>query len=70
MAILKQETDALGIKEYKLAFLYSEWYELVDARQLTTWEEYRVTPRLAGKRASLNNADKSFGHCLSVSTKI
>ena len=49
MKILKQEIASLGLEEYKLTFLNAEWRELVDARQLTTWEEYRTTPRLGRK---------------------
>ena len=49
MGILEREAASLGIKGYKPAFLYAEWRELVDARQLSAWEEYRVTPRLGRK---------------------
>jgi mRNA-degrading endonuclease RelE of RelBE toxin-antitoxin system len=49
LEILEREAAALDLKGYKLAFLYVEWRELVDARQLTTWEEYRTTPRLGRK---------------------
>lgn len=31
------------------SFLLSEWEQIVDARQLTTWEEYRDAPRLGRK---------------------
>lgn len=47
--ILRQEAAALQLKGYTERFLYAEWHELVDARQLTSWEEYRVTPRLGRK---------------------
>lgn len=47
--ILRQEVAALQLKGYTERFLYAEWHELVDARQLTSWEEYRVTPRLGRK---------------------
>ena len=47
--LLKREAASLGLKGYRSAFLYAEWRELVDARQLATWEEYRATPRLGRK---------------------
>lgn len=47
--ILRQKVAALHLKGYTERFLYAEWQELVDARQLTSWEEYRVTPRLGRK---------------------
>lgn len=47
--ILRQEVATLQLKGYTERFLYAEWHELVDARQLTSWEEYRVTPRLGRK---------------------
>lgn len=47
--LLEREAASLGLTGHKLAFLYAEWRELVDARQLTTWEEYRTTPRLGRK---------------------
>lgn len=31
------------------SFLWSEWNEVVDARQITTWEDYRDVPRLGRK---------------------
>jgi len=49
LELLERETASLGFKGYKQPFLYAEWRELVDARQLTTWEEYRITPRLGRK---------------------
>jgi superfamily I DNA/RNA helicase len=42
--LLETEAVALGLKGYSKTFLYAEWRELVDARQLTSWEEYRTTP--------------------------
>ncbi len=47
--ILRQEMAALDLKGYTERFLYAEWHELVDARQLTSWEDYRATPRLGRK---------------------
>ncbi|MDR3176365.1 MAG: UvrD-helicase domain-containing protein [Desulfovibrio sp.] len=49
LKLLEQEAASIGLTGYKTAFLYAEWRELVDARQLTTWEEYRATPRLGRK---------------------
>lgn len=47
--ILRQEVTSLGLKGYTERFLYAEWHELVDARQLKSWEDYRSTPRLGRK---------------------
>jgi mRNA-degrading endonuclease RelE of RelBE toxin-antitoxin system len=49
LPFLERDAASLGLKGYTLAFLYAEWRELVDARQLSTWEDYRVTPRLGRK---------------------
>lgn len=49
MSLLDQGIDKLDIKGYSKAFLYDEWKELVDARQLHTWEEYSTVPRLGRK---------------------
>lgn len=47
--ILREETAALGLTGYTERFLCAEWEELVDARQLRSWEAYRTTPRLGRK---------------------
>ena len=47
--VLERESTVMDLKGYKTAFLYAEWRELVDARQLSTWEEYKTTPRLGRK---------------------
>lgn len=49
MDILRREMAALDLKGYTERFLYAEWHELVDARQITSWEDYRTTPRLGRK---------------------
>ena len=49
LELLRQEAASLGITGYTDRFLYAEWHELVDARQLTSWEAYRNTPRLGRK---------------------
>src|SRR5262249_54608148 len=36
-------------QKFSLRFLVSEWEDVVDAWQLTTWEEYRDVPRLGRK---------------------
>ena len=47
--IMREEAAALGLSGYTERFLCAEWEELVDARQLRSWEEYRTTPRLGRK---------------------
>ena len=48
-ALLADGAKKLGITGYSESFLYDEWSELVDARQLKTWEEYSTVPRLGRK---------------------
>ena len=47
--IMREEAAALGLAGYTERFLCAEWEELVDARCLRSWEEYRTTPRLGRK---------------------
>ncbi|MDL2316780.1 UvrD-helicase domain-containing protein [Desulfovibrio sp. OttesenSCG-928-A18] len=47
--ILEDGIKKLNLSGYTDAFLYDEWTELVDARQLKTWEEYSTVPRLGRK---------------------
>ncbi|MCL1875854.1 MAG: UvrD-helicase domain-containing protein [Synergistaceae bacterium] len=49
LEVLKNEIASLDLKGYNSTFLHAEWRELVDARQLKTWDEYRATPRLGRK---------------------
>ncbi len=41
--------------KFQLPFLYTEWRDVVDARQLQTWEDYRDVQRL-GRRTRLSEA--------------
>lgn len=47
--LLKAASDAAMPHQYGLAFLESEWNEVVDAWQLGSWEAYRDVPRLGRK---------------------
>jgi len=46
--LMNKSLDAAGNK-FSLAFLFSEWTQVVDAWQLKTWEEYRDVKRLGRK---------------------
>ena len=46
---IAQATAALPAHKFTARFLLSEWDEVVDARQLDTWESYRDVPRLGRK---------------------
>jgi superfamily I DNA/RNA helicase len=47
------------ISRFTLQFLFTEWKEVVDAWQLTTWEAYRDVPRLGRKtRISGNQRER------------
>jgi mRNA-degrading endonuclease RelE of RelBE toxin-antitoxin system len=55
-AVLRLMREALansGDSKFSLAFLMSEWDQVVDASQLSTWEGYRDTGRL-GRKTRLN----------------
>jgi len=43
---VKQAASARGIDEFSLHFLDTEWREVIDAWQLSTWPEYRDIKRL------------------------
>ena len=47
--LLKTASDAEMPHPYGLAFLESEWNEVVDAWQIDSWEAYRDVPRLGRK---------------------
>lgn len=58
-ALIAQSAEKCGISGYSQAFLYDEWRELVDARQLKTWEDYSTVPRLGRKtRLSAQRREK------------
>ena len=42
-------TDSIEGIRYSKAFVFEEWLQVVNARQITTWEEYRDVPRLGRK---------------------
>lgn len=57
--LLAAGMQQIGITGYTQAFLYDEWRELVDARQLKTWDEYSAVPRLGRKtRLSTQRREK------------
>lgn len=47
--IMKESADQMGESGSSGAFLLAEWEQVVDAWQLTTWEEYRDVARLGRK---------------------
>ncbi|MDR1921054.1 MAG: AAA family ATPase [Candidatus Adiutrix sp.] len=58
-ALLEQGAEKCGLSGYSQAFLYDEWRELVDARQLKTREDYSTVPRLGRKtRLSAQRREK------------
>ncbi len=48
--LLKQAAAEVTDQKYTLPFLVEEWEEVVDARQLKTWEAYRDVSRLGRKK--------------------
>lgn len=47
--LLRKAAAVAGEQKFSLHFLYTEWAQVVDAWQLTTWEEYRDVRRLGRK---------------------
>lgn len=46
---IEEASDAVGNDRFSLRFLLTEWEQVVDAWQLTSWEEYRDVLRLGCK---------------------
>ncbi|MGD0469979.1 MAG: 3'-5' exonuclease [Terriglobales bacterium] len=55
--LLQQASSAAGNHSFSARFLASEWDQVVDSWQLTTWEAYRDVPRL-GRRVRLTEAHR------------
>jgi mRNA-degrading endonuclease RelE of RelBE toxin-antitoxin system len=51
--LMKESVAKAGDTKFTMAFLMSEWDQVVDASQLTTWEGYRDVGRL-GRKTRLN----------------
>lgn len=56
--LLATAAGMLTDQRFSLPFLLSEWRDVVDAWQLTTWEEYRDVRRL-GRRTRLSEAQRA-----------
>jgi superfamily I DNA/RNA helicase len=61
---------AAGAQKFAANFLWAEWHEVVDARQLRSWEEYRDVRRL-GRKTRLAESQRAvlwsvFEHVRSV----
>lgn len=48
-SMMQQSSDAVAEHKFNLRFLTSEWEQVVDAWQLSSWEEYRDVTRLGRK---------------------
>jgi superfamily I DNA/RNA helicase/mRNA-degrading endonuclease RelE of RelBE toxin-antitoxin system len=53
LRLMREGLEKSGDAKFSLAFLMSEWDQVVDAAQLSTWEGYRDTGRL-GRKTRLN----------------
>lgn len=59
-AMLRAEHAAVAdLSGYSAAFVISEWEDVVDARQITSWEGYRDAPRL-GRKLRLAEAKREM----------
>jgi len=56
--LLADAASAAGGSKFTLTFLLGEWDELVDAWQLSTWDDYRDVKRL-GRKTRLNEAQRA-----------
>lgn len=48
--------------KFTIAFLVSEWTQVVDAWQIETWEAYRDVPRL-GRKTRLSEKQRTLMWC-------
>ena len=55
--LIKASSDAVGGHKFAMQFLLSEWDDVIDAWQFTSWEEYRDAPRL-GRKTRLPEAKR------------
>jgi len=56
--LLRHASQAIGENKFSQHFLMTEWEQIVDAWQLTTWEEYRDVARL-GRKTRLPEARRA-----------
>lgn len=57
--IMQASSDAVAGHKYPLRFLLSEWEQVVDAWQLSSWKEYRDVTRL-GRRTRLKEPQRAL----------
>lgn len=57
--LLAEAAAAIEGHKFTLPFLWTEWEEVVDARQVDTWEDYRDVPRL-GRKIRLPDAQRQL----------
>jgi len=57
--LLKSASDSVGPHRFSLGFLESEWCDVVDAWQLSTWEAYRDVARL-GRKTRLGEKQRTL----------
>jgi superfamily I DNA/RNA helicase len=55
--LMKEASDAIADHKFTLRFLMSEWEQVVDAWQLTSWEDYRDVTRL-GRKTRLKESQR------------
>jgi hypothetical protein len=55
--IMQGYSDAAADHKFTLRFLLSEWAQVVDAWQLTSWEEYRAVTR-PGRKTRLKEPQR------------
>ncbi len=57
--LLKEAAGLVEGNKFSLQFLTTEWEQVVDARQLDTWEDYRDVARL-GRKTRLKEAQRAI----------
>jgi mRNA-degrading endonuclease RelE of RelBE toxin-antitoxin system len=59
IGLMKQAANSVDASKFSLQFLMTEWEQIVDARQLDAWEDYRDVARL-GRKTRLKEAQRAI----------
>jgi mRNA-degrading endonuclease RelE of RelBE toxin-antitoxin system len=57
--LLRDASAAAPTHKFSSQFLWTEWLNIVDARQISRWEEYRDVPRL-GRKTRLSEGQRAL----------
>ena len=57
--MMQEASDATADHKFTLRFVMSEWEQVIDAWQLSSWEDYRDVTRL-GRKTRLKEPQRSL----------